>query len=407
VPSLSARSERIDRLRGLAAVAVVLCHLGVSAYHDAPNLGGSPWPWLGFVLGFGYLGVPLFFVLSGFCIHLPHARMAAATGTRASRPEWTRFFARRFWRLYPPYVGALAVAVAVMWLVNGVPRVSWLTVAAEAALVHTLHPATFTGANPPGWSLAVEAQLYLAYPLVFWLIARRGAIRGLAIVLGVTLAYRVALNFDPMPAGFGGLAWEFFLARWFEWVLGAVVAEWAVGRVTLPRAASRPWVGVLIFGVGVTLEWHRWHYGLYALIEPVYGVAFAVLLCAALRGERHVEASAVGRYFAGVGLYSYSLYLLHRPIQLAFESLARQAATWTVVVDHGIPSSLLIMAASTPIVFGAARLFYRYCEAPSIARSQRARRGADDTPRGGRSLPAPARAPLVEPASGEPRRRIG
>jgi len=367
------RSQRINQLRGLAALAVVACHLGVSAYRDVPNVGGSPWPWLGVVLGFGYLGVPLFFVISGFCIHLPQARMLATMGPSVPSPVWRRFFGRRFWRLYPPYVGALVFALVLVFVINGGVTVPWYAVVTQALLVHTFHPATFDGLNPPAWSLAVEAQLYLAYPVVFWLIARRGALRALAIVLGLTLTYRLALNFAPFPPRFGGVAWEFFLARWFEWVLGAVVAEWAVGRVSLPRVVSQPWLAATLFGLGVLLEWHRWHYGLYAIMEPIYGLAFALLLCVLLRREPRGDASSIGRCLARVGLYSYSLYLLHRPIQLAFEPLARHVATWPSVLAHGIPSSLVIMIAVTPMVLWASRLFYRYCEAPSILRAERAR----------------------------------
>ena len=376
---MSGRSERVDQLRGLAALAVVACHLGVSAYRDVPNEGGSPWPWLGLVLGFGYLGVPLFFVISGFCIHLPQARARAVHGPAASPPVWRQFFARRFWRLYPPYLAAVLVAVVLLLLIDRALPVSSSAVVAQALLVHTFHPATFDGVNPPAWSLAVEAQLYAVYPVVFWLIARQGALRALAIVLGVTLAYRVTLNFDPFPRQFGGVAWEFFLARWFEWVLGAVVAEWAVGRVRLPGVVSQPWLAATMCALGVLLEWHRWHHGLYTLLEPIYGVAFALLLCVVLRREPTGRASTMGRYLASVGLFSYSLYLLHRPIQHAFEPLARRVSSWPVVVEHGIPSSLLIMIASTPVVLWGARALFRYCEAPSIARADRLRGGVGRT----------------------------
>jgi peptidoglycan/LPS O-acetylase OafA/YrhL len=188
------------------------------------------------------------------------------------------------------------------------------------------------------------------------------------------MAYRLFLNLEPFPDAFGGLAWEFFLARWFEWVLGAVVAEWAVGRIELPRVFFSPWLAATVAGLGILLEWHTWHYGLYVLKEPLDGVAFALLLCAALGREARAGAatSSAGRYLAGVGVYSYSLYLLHRPIQLAFEPLVRAVARWPVVIANGIPSSLLLMTATTPIVLWAARLFYRLCEAPCIARAQRA-----------------------------------
>jgi peptidoglycan/LPS O-acetylase OafA/YrhL len=378
------RSERIDQLRGLAALAVVVCHLSVSAFQGVPNLAGPPWPWLELVLGFGYLGVPLFFVISGFCIHLPQARALATAGPAGVAPAWPRFFARRFWRLYPPYLAALAVAVVLAPLVNGLAAVSWLAVAAQALLVHTFHTATFDGVNPPAWTLAVEAQFYFAYPVVFRLIARRGAVGALTIVLGVTMGYRLAVYFIPLPATIGGPAWEFFLARWFEWVLGAMVAEWTVGRVALPRAVSAPWLAAVVLGLGVLVEWHIWHYGLYAIKEPLYGIAFALVLCAALAREPRGATSAIGRYVAGLGVCSYSLYLLHRPIQLAFEPLARHVAEWPLVVAHGLPASLLIMAATTPIVLWASRVFYRCCEAPCILRAERAKR---EGPRSTRALP--------------------
>jgi peptidoglycan/LPS O-acetylase OafA/YrhL len=243
-------------------------------------------------------------------------------------------------------------------------------------LVQTFHAATFDGVNPPAWTLAVEAQLYLAYPAVFWLIARLGALPALGLALGVTMAYRVGLTLAPLPETVGGPAWELFLARWFEWVLGAVVAEWAVGRVRLPGALSTPWPAAVALGAGVLLEWHVASYGLYLVKEPLYGVAFALLLCYALAREAPAGPSALGRYLAGVGLYSYSLYLLHRPIQLAFEPVARAVATWPFVVGHRVPSSLLIMAATPPLVLWASRLFYRYCEGPCIRRSQHMGRAA-------------------------------
>ncbi|HEY7436044.1 MAG TPA: acyltransferase [Methylomirabilota bacterium] len=363
------RWERVDQLRGLAALAVVVCHLAVSADREAPNLDGGLWSWLALVLGFGYLGVPLFFVISGFCIHLPQARALARADPVAAAPEWPRFFARRFWRLYPPYLASLVVALALWWLAGS--PIPWLAVTTQALLVHAFHTATFDGVNPPAWTLAVEAQLYLAYPVVFWFVARLGALRALAAVLGVTMAYRMVLGLaQPLPAELGGPAWELFLARWFEWVLGAVVAEWAAGRLALPRVLSTRWPGAVTLAAGVLIEWHAGYYGLYIVKEPFYGVAFALILCAALAHERPGLGSAPGRYLARVGVYSYSLYLLHRPIQLAFEPLAREVATWPGVVAHGVPSSLLVMAATTPLVLWASRIFYRFCERPSIRRSQ-------------------------------------
>jgi len=63
-------------------------------------------------------------------------------------------------------------------------------------------------------------------------------------------------------------------------------SEAVAGRVALPRAVFAPWLAALMLGLGVLLEWHSWHYGLFTITEPLYGLAFALVLCVALARER-------------------------------------------------------------------------------------------------------------------------
>src|SRR6476660_9088344 len=97
------RLTSIDALRGFAALGVVLYHAVGRADLALPR-GLLQWP--GFFVhsltGFGYVGVFLFFVISGFCIHLQWARARAAG--RQSQIEFGAFWKRRLRRLYPPYV---------------------------------------------------------------------------------------------------------------------------------------------------------------------------------------------------------------------------------------------------------------------------------------------------------------
>ena len=365
----SLRFARVDQVRGFAALIVVLCHMSVSAYVGAPNAGEAFLPWLGFLLGFGYLGVPLFFVVSGFCIHWPEAR--ARREGRLAPPDWRAFCRRRFWRLYPPYAVSVAGAVVLLLLATGTWPVTPGALLAQLALVHTLHAATFLGVNPPSWTLAVEAQLYLAYPIVFLLVRRRGPWSAVGATLAVTLAYRVAISLLPLPETISGPAWELFLARWFEWTVGALLAEWAAGNLHLPRALGSWWlVGPLVPLVVYVGEYHNWHSGLWVLREPLYGAIFGLVLLAVLRLPAPERPSRIGLWLADVGVWSYSLYLVHRPIQLALEPLARRVAESPLVVAWGLPTSLAIFAASTPLVLKAGRIFYRFCEEPFLVRAR-------------------------------------
>jgi peptidoglycan/LPS O-acetylase OafA/YrhL len=311
--------------------------------------------------------VPLFFVISGLCIHLPTAS-ALAVG-RSARPDWQRFFQRRFWRLYPPYLATLVLAGGFLLVNRGELPVGWRGVLAQVFLVHTFHPRTFEGLNPPAWTLAVEAQLYLAYPMVWGLFSRLGGWRGLGVVMMVTMLFRASLNWGWVPAQFGGVAWEIFLARWFEWALGALVALWAVDIVTMPRLARSPGIAVLVLALAIGAEWEMWRPGWYTFKEPLYGVAFALAVLVTLDREREgkpTAGTAIGRRLADVGVYSYSLYLLHRPIQFAFEPLVGRLAAAGFLGLQPLTVSLLLMTATMPLVLMAARIFHRYCEAPCV-----------------------------------------
>jgi len=124
----------------------------------------------------------------------------------------------------------------------------------------------------------------------------------------------------------------------------------------------------------VRAEWEMWRPGWYTVKEPLYGVAFALVVVAALEGERTGKPTAgtmLGRRLADVGVYSYSLYLLHRPIQFAFEPVVGRWAAAGFLGLQPLTASLLLMTATTPVVLLAARLFHRYCEAPCVAIAQR------------------------------------
>jgi peptidoglycan/LPS O-acetylase OafA/YrhL len=143
-------------------------------------------PWLApllYPLLFGFAGVPLFFVLSGFCIHLRWAQAAAAGDKPLLR--FFPFWKRRFHRLFPPYLAALALSIIAVALLGRL-RAEWFTawdVGLHLLLLHNFSWATAYSFNNPFWTLGIEEQLYLAYFLLVPLRARWGWPRTLAACL--------------------------------------------------------------------------------------------------------------------------------------------------------------------------------------------------------------------------------
>ncbi|RYE74576.1 MAG: acyltransferase, partial [Myxococcales bacterium] len=253
------RLESLDALRGGAALAVVVSH--AITYLEQPPTGSIWFAPLFHVLSEGHLGVSLFFVLSGFCIHLRWARQFAATGD-TSLP-FGPFWRRRLHRLYPPYFILLCATMAMVVFVElrGIvvpvtrmypePRLSWmgLDFLAHATMLHGLSPIfDSAGGNPPYWTLAREEYFYVLY--VFLLAARRrwGLLPsvGGVLVLGLVFPLVMRLLLPPSSAWWSVVQTS-ALVLWFQWCLGMISVEAVVGLIELPRWCSS-WVMVPVWG---------------------------------------------------------------------------------------------------------------------------------------------------------------
>ncbi len=340
--SAGSRLAGVDGLRAAAALWVVLFHIRVFSTAQLPF---AP---LDFFARSGSTGVSLFLVISGFCLYVPFA------GGRQARFKTWAFFVRRARRLLPAYYVSIALALALNLLGGGslgfgpmsFGDVIW-QLATHMTLTHTLFASTFYALNGAYWSLGLEWQLYLALPLLIVAMRRFGIVPALGAAIGVNLVYRLALAF----AGAHGLVHSAILqtvvlpnllpGRWAEFVLGMAAAElYARGGIDrLPAWVGFAWIPMM--GVAVLAD-------RLPISHLAFGTAFAMLLVAVLK-----ERSLVGRLFSwrplvGLGIMSYSLYLVHQPIVQAMAHVLRFDA------HLGPTATFAALVALLPLILAAA-----------------------------------------------------
>jgi peptidoglycan/LPS O-acetylase OafA/YrhL len=301
----SGHLRRIDNLRGIAIAAVILFHFyGASFGVDHPKYTGfwieiqgrsHSW-WLLYPLGFGWTGVALFFVISGYVIHRSYLLDRCFT--------WSAYASRRFWRIFPTYF----VVVSGFTLWQGVPFASKDFVL-HVLLLHNLTNATFFSINPSFWSLAVECQLYALYPLalVVW---RRFGVSGMLGFGCVASAFWTVGAYIwadlPWPQW---AAWASPIALWPGWLLGAAVAEYHQAGKRLFKHPV-PWA----LGSGALLIIASCSRLTLPLGSSLASVASAALVDAYLTSEKLWDRSSIIKPLGLFGICSYSVYLVHQPL---------------------------------------------------------------------------------------------
>ena len=362
-PNVSGHMPALDGLRGLAILPVLLYHM--------TSVGPGNWAtaaWGFAVRNFGWCGVDLFFVLSGFLI------TGLLYDSRGTRHYFRNFYARRVLRIFPLYYGYVAVVLVVLPIVypdvrrllhlsDGPwwgPASYWvylqnyaLAAAAPAAGGDWAHSRLLNHL----WSLAIEEQFYIVWPLV---IAACGRRVGMGVCLGTAMASfacRVAM------AWYGALPLVMYVltpSRLDALALGSFMALAARGPggvlplVPLARALA---VGGAIVVAGLTIVERSFSYtmrgtvtvGLFAL---AVGFAGALVLAVAARPGSFAYRLLTTRTLRLFGRHSYALYVLHQGVilvasktidrlNLGSSDVVRQAALYTLGLSGSLAAAMI------------------------------------------------------------------
>jgi len=381
-PATLAESRRlrgVDALRGIAALGVVFYHAVDQGKNVLPNnFLDYPIRLVQFASSFGYIGVFLFFVISGFCIHLQWAKSKAA----GSEPEirFGPFWKRRIRRLYPPYVIALLFYLLLTAWTTGLDVTHFLfyDIGMHLLMLHNLDPHTCYTINGVFWTLAIEEQLYLAYFLLLFLRVRWGWGVTIAVCLLARLAWMGFSHVVWLKTGFGIPVPESAAVHWFTWALGAIGVEVMLGLISL-RAWSRDLrlAIALIVGASVLSSYlpviskdTLLHNFGWFLIHPLWGLGFFIVVNRMVLAEtswlRQAKLPAKVSLFATLGIFSYSIYLTH-------ELVIMQSWRWTSPSWLQVQNVFLITVPAT-ILF--AWIFFWFCEKPFMVRRAASARAA-------------------------------
>jgi peptidoglycan/LPS O-acetylase OafA/YrhL len=369
-PFIEGRLQSIDALRGVAALGVVLYHSLLQTQNALPgNFLKWPVKVLQFVGSFGYIGVFLFFVISGFCIHLQWAKSRA--NEQQQSIQFGSFWKRRIRRLYPPYLIAFALFMIMAALTTNVTHFFVYDIVMHLLMLHNLDPNTCYSINGVFWTLAIEEQLYLAYFLLLFLRTRWGWGPTLVICALARMLWFLFSHAVWITAGKGIPVPEAAASHWFTWALGAIAVEAAFGLIQLPKWCRNLWIAatavVMASIVSVILPMTQKdtlaHDLAWMLMHPVWGLGFFIVVNRAVQAEHswlaRLRRPRIVTAAATVGLFSYSLYLTHELVIMQ---------SWWFVIE-GFPPILntLIIVVPATVVF--AWVFYRFCEKPYMRKS--------------------------------------
>jgi peptidoglycan/LPS O-acetylase OafA/YrhL len=302
----------LDGLRGLAVLLVLWYHVWEISWLAPPKS-------LAFLPATGFIGVTLFFFLSGFVISYPFFR---ADQLGRPPPSWGHFAWRRFIKIVPSYVLSIAVAYALGYAQRQPNAALLPDLTTHLLFIHTWFPDRYGSINGVLWTLSVEVEFYCVFPLIWWAFRRQPWLCAGSMVLLAWMwrAWMAHCCYSTLFAQY-----EENLPGYLDiFALGMLSAYLFVGRANLMRAPAIRAIAPLVALGGFAMLWlllencymsrlsDQWS-GVWQIDRrPLLGVAFSVIALGSLASPRSwqiVLDNAPMRFLAAI---SYNLYLYHQ-----------------------------------------------------------------------------------------------
>ena len=356
--------EYVDGLRACAAICVMLVH----SANYVPLQEEPAATLIHFFSFFARLSVDLFIVISGFCLMLP-----VAAGNGLLRGGVIQFSLRRARRILPPYYLSMGLSLLLIHLLIGHKTgTHWdvcLPVTKKAIIGHLFLIQNVYGApkiNHVFWSVAVEWQIYFLFPLLVFLGRRFGvALTTFTAVVLSCLCFSILLHTKlyGLTANYIGL---FALGMLGATVVRPLSPEGQFFNKHLPWRAMTWGIGLLLL---ISIRWPKWHTAVdkFAFVDLLAGMwAVCLLITVSLPRPSFIRKGLVSKPLVFVGTFSYSLYLVHGPVQ---------QVVWQYIIkplgyNNGVSIALLASIGSV-IAISFAFAFFLICEQPFMSRHLR------------------------------------
>ena len=312
----------LDGMRGVAVLLVLWYHTWEISWLPAPA------PWLQWIPETGFIGVHLFFFLSGFVITFPFVR---ARHAGEPQPRWGHFAWRRFLKIVPSYVLSIAIAYVVGYaaIVRWPGTPVWAEVVTHLLFIHTWWQVTYGSINGVLWTLAIEVEFYVIFPLVWWCFARRPWITACAMI-AIAELWRIhaaqCCFSNEMPTMIENLPGYLdifacgMLSAWIFVRYGRRVRDSRLSLAAPLLAIAGVWLLAVLLN---HMYEHRldpqWEVALQIYTRPLYGAGFAAVALGSLAAPAAWQLLLSNPPLRFLALISYNLYLYHQMVERLME----------------------------------------------------------------------------------------